>query len=363
VWIFEVLETYSYVGLAIDPKAYLRTEDARFSPTGKLIALAAQDRILLLEVDIACLPLRVKRGTELYSAGLAFPHGVDFLSEDVIVVANREAWVTFFRIPNVDTWGDSKNIDAIHEFSAPWFGLKRATRIISTGRSVRCGPGSVRVHGDHLYVCTNKANTVTKHPFTMHNGKIDVGEGSLVAQAGLEILDGIAISRDGRWIALADAGHNRVVVFSGDGQGKTLILRDPRLHSPHGLCFSPSGGILYVSDAGHPLVHVFESRDGRWDCDMEYSSFSLPGISEEAFRKTKASVPEEFRHLVGGLKGLDIHPSGRFLVGTCLNQLLTFFNTRAESIGGPVRPALITAAESFETDRADVVRAASDIAP
>ena len=67
------------------------------------------------------------------------------------------------------------------------------------------------------------------------------------------------------------------------------------------------------------------------------------GISEEAFTKTKLSVPEEFRPLVGGLKGLDIDPSGRFLVGTCLNQPLIFFDTRALSVESPARGSLLMA--------------------
>jgi DNA-binding beta-propeller fold protein YncE len=135
---------------------------------------------------------------------------------------------------------------------------------------------------------------------------------------------------------LADAGNNRVVILPSNGGAFTCVMRDPLLHSPHGLCFDPSGRALYVSDAGEPLVHVFESPDGRWNTDTERSAFRQRGISEEAFTKTKLSVPEEFRPLVGGLKGLDIDPSGRFLVGTCLNQPLSFFDTlkgTAESAG------------------------------
>lgn len=345
IWTFEVFKTCSYAGFAVDPNDYLRTEDARFSPSGKRIAMTVQNRILLLEIDLTCMPLRVTRHTELHSAGLAFPHGVEFLTEDVIVVANREAWVTFFRLPAADTWGERTDIEAIHEFGSPWFGARKASRIISTGRRVRCGPGSVRVHGECLYICANNSNTVSKHPFSVRNDSIDVGEGTLLAQDGLDILDGIAISPDGLLIALADAGNNRVVILPSDGGNFTSVMRDPLLHSPHGLCFDPSGHILYVSDAGEPLVHVFESPDGRWNTEVERSSFKQRGISEEAFTKTKLSVPEEFRPLVGGLKGLDIDPSGRFLVGTCLNQPLAFFDTCADTGEFPASVSLLAAGD------------------
>jgi hypothetical protein len=304
----------------------LRSEDARFSPSGQLLAVAVQNAIHLMEIAPHETPVRVIRQTELRSPDFAFPHGVEFLSEDVIVVANREAWVTFFRLPASGTWQALMQIEAIHELGCSWFGPKKATRIIETGRKVRCGPGSVRRHGDHLFICANNANTVTKHAFTMRAGEITTGEASLLLQTGLNILDGITISRDGRWIALADAGNNRVVVCHADTGAEASVIRDPRLHSPHGLCFDPTGRILYVSDAGEPLLHVFASPNGHWNTSMGSSAFSLAGIGDEPFWKTKLSVPEEFRSLVGGLKGLDLHPSGHLLVGSCLNQPSAFFD-------------------------------------
>lgn len=176
----------------------------------------------------------------------------------------------------------------------------------------------------------------------MQDDIIEVGEGTVLARDGLDILDGIAISPDGLLIALADAGNNRVVILPSNGGSFTCVMRDPLLHSPHGLCFAPSGKILYVCDAGEPLVHVFESPDGRWNTDVESSCFKQRGIGEEAFTKTKLSVPEEFRPLVGGLKGLDIDPSGRFLVGTCLNQPLAFFDTCADFDNSDANNSLLT---------------------
>lgn len=324
-----MLTSRPHTGFRVPPNAYLRSEDVRFSPSGRLLAVAVQNAVHLIEIAPHETPVRVIRQTELRSPGLAFPHGVEFLAEDIIVVANREAWVTFFRLPAADTWQDLMNIEPIHELGCRWFGPKGATRVIETGRTVRCGPGSVRRHGDHLFICANHTNTLTRHPFTLRDGVITTGEASLLAQGGLHILDGLAISADGNWIALADAGNNRVVVCHAETGAEASVLTDPRLHSPHGLCFDPTGRKLYVSDAGEQLVHVFTRPDGRWDAAMDSSAFCLPGIGDEPFWKTKLSVPEELRGLVGGLKGLDIHPSGRLLVGSCLNQPLAFFEAAA----------------------------------
>jgi hypothetical protein len=72
------------------------------------------------------------------------PHGIDFLSDDTIVVANRSGWGTFYRLPAA--WGDRMTLDPDHEMDSVWFGRKGTTRDIH-GRAVVCGPGAVRVSG------------------------------------------------------------------------------------------------------------------------------------------------------------------------------------------------------------------------
>ena len=309
----------------------LRTEDIRFSPSGKRLILAPKDSLVLLELESEFVPNHIVRHADLRSSGLAFPHGVDFISEDIIVVANRDRWVTFFRLKPADDPEKWMEMELIYEFKSKFFGPDKARRL-SFGREIRCGPGSVRVRGDHLFICANYENTITKHQFRVVDDQIEVSEGVLVACEGLEVLDGIAVSNDGRWIAAADTGHHRIVVFSGQDYSQVCELRDENLSAPHGICFDPQGRFLYVSDAGERGLHVFESLDGTWETSMDSSSFSCRGIVETAFLKTKESVPEEFRSLVGGIKGLDIDSTGRFVVGTCLNQFLCFFDTRSNSL-------------------------------
>jgi DNA-binding beta-propeller fold protein YncE len=101
------------------------------------------------------------------------------------------------------------------------------------------------------------------------------------------------------------------------------VLRDDDLRHPHGLCFDPVGGSLYVADAGESHVHVFMSG-GDWQ-SANGSTFKLPAVDVDAFRKTREAVPEELRALEGGIKGIDIDPSGRVLATTCRHQTLRFF--------------------------------------
>ena len=186
-----MLKAVPHTGLSELFNENLRSEDVKFSPSGRVMAVVATSgSMCLFAVDASSRPVRITRYVELSSTSLASPHGVDFLSEDVIAVANRAAWVTFYRVPNVDAWQNRINLEPIHEMDSVWFGRKGSTRTLE-GRDVLCGPGSVRVHGKQLFVSCNYLNTVTAHPYRIQQGKIETGDGAIVAQSGLEIPDGV----------------------------------------------------------------------------------------------------------------------------------------------------------------------------
>lgn len=321
-----MLEAVACVGLDASLGETLRTEDVRFSPSGRVLAAAATNGVIVLfAVDTATRPIRIDRCTELRSPGLASPHGVDFLRDDVIVVANRAGWLTVHRVPSVDAWRDRMNVEPLCEVDSAWFGRKGATRNLE-GRNVLCGPGSVRVWASELLVACNFENTVTRHRYRLQSGAIEIDAGAIVAQAGLEIPDGIAASHDGRWLAVSnhnDHGVELICMADGSRAGR---LRDAGLRYPHGLCFDPAGAALYVADAGERELHVFVSGTGEWTGSSSSSAFTLPAVEPEAFRKTKASVGEErFRKLEGGIKGVDVDRTGRLVVTTCRHQMLRFF--------------------------------------
>ncbi len=322
----DMLNAVACTGLDESLGESLRTEDVRFSPSGRVLAVVATNGIVLLfAVDAATRPIRIGPCTQLHSASLASPHGIDFLSEDVIVVANRAGWLTFYRIPSIDAWRDRTNVEPLHEMDSAWFGRKGATRHLE-GRNVLCGPGSVRVRGSELFVSCNNMNTVTVHPYCLRSGAIEVGAGALVAQSGLEIPDGIALSPDGRWLAVSNHNDHGIEVTCLDDGTRSGSLRDADLRYPHGLCFDPSGRVLYVADAGERHLHSFVSRSGAWDHSSPSSTFKLHAVDVEAFRKTKDAAGEErFRKLEGGIKGVDVDRTGRVVVTTCRHQTLRFF--------------------------------------
>ena len=159
--------------------------------------------------------IRVGQHTELRSPSLSGPHGIDFLSEGVVVVANRNGGLTFYRVPPSNEWVAHCVVEPIHYIQSVWFGRHGATRKLRE-RRVMCGPGSVRFHAETLFVCCNNASTVTTHACQLDQEAIRVRAGVVVAQDGLQIPDGVALSRDGRWMAVSDQGHSRVVIYRND---------------------------------------------------------------------------------------------------------------------------------------------------
>ena len=82
-----------------------RTEDVQFSPSNRRLAVAAfhHNRIAVFEVEIsrsAGKPqVALNSVVEIAAETLKGPHGLCFLDEDTLVVANREGSVEVYRVP------------------------------------------------------------------------------------------------------------------------------------------------------------------------------------------------------------------------------------------------------------------------
>ena len=86
-----------------------RTEDVRRSPSGRRLAIACYgtERIALVDVELepgSEGPRVELTGIELHQpAGLREPHGIDFVDEDALAVANRGGGVLLLRLPSADS--------------------------------------------------------------------------------------------------------------------------------------------------------------------------------------------------------------------------------------------------------------------
>jgi hypothetical protein len=153
-----------------------------------------------------------------------------------------------------------------------------------------------------------------------------VHAGDVYLQRGLDVPDSVAVSSDGRFVAVSNANRHCVMVYARED----VVDADTRPCAvlrgvvwPHGLCFTEAGHLV-VADAGRPFVHLFAvhdpARDRPW-AGVRYPDRTVGIMSDETFVRGNHNYPE------GGAKGLDIDRSGRVLVTTCAEQPLAFFAT------------------------------------
>src|SRR5438034_5998744 len=89
-----------------------RTEDLKFSPSNKLLAIAgyAKNKIAVFNIDIEIADgtkITLTDAFELYSEQLKEPHGLDFLDEETIIVTNRTGNAIFLKLPTNEKLSNS----------------------------------------------------------------------------------------------------------------------------------------------------------------------------------------------------------------------------------------------------------------
>jgi hypothetical protein len=296
-----------------------RTEDLRFSPDGERLAFAcySTDRVAIAEIEIdmgASGPeIAVTRLVYLESDRLREPHGIDFLDDETIVVGNRGAAVEAFRfcmdpveIEPIASAGDSSGLIE--------------------------SPGSVAVRmlesGEHeLFACNNWRNTVTRHRLVSSRSQAG---GEVVVRKWLDLPDGIAVSRDGRWVAVSNHNAHAVLVYedppAGGESDPVAILRG--VTYPHGLRFANGDRHLVVADAGAPYVHSFVSS-GDWR-GVHFPTSTMRVVNDATFARGRKNPAE------GGPKGLDIERRTNVLAVTLEEQGLAFYDV--DSLGDAGHP-------------------------
>lgn len=286
-----------------------RTEDVKFSPSGRRVALADFSANLIWVCELSHVP---ENGVErivithlscLESLDLCYPHGLCWLGEGRLVVANREGKVQVF------------GLDCPQGPPAVWRLQLRAEQSLALGLlEGKDSPGSVALRslgpGRHeLIVCHNYVNLLSHHLIgePESGGLPWYSSPAILLRKGLDIPDGVTLSPDGTW------------------QG---------VHYPHGLSFTPDGQALLVADAGLPFLHVFRADAKGWRGARQVSG-RIQVVDDEAYQKEHVDVAE------GGPKGLDMRPDG-LLVLTCKARPLVFLR-----LAGVCEPGINPAAAAM----------------
>ena len=317
-----------------------RTEDVRFSPSNRRLAVASfhRNRIVVFDIDIASssgvTQVALTGGVELSSPALQWPHGLDFIDDDTLIVTSRRSDVALFKLPAGERHVPSHEVLPI----ARW---------PSDGTTLLNAPGSVavtRVEDDvcEVLICNNRGHTVTRHRLDCDAGRA-IRHSEILLQKYLRIPDGVSVSPDRRWIAVSNHTTHNVLLYekspalNADAEPDG-ILRG--VHYPHGLRFSADGRHLFVADAGAPYLHIYAQHPDQWR-GVRHPIATVRIMDDEVFGRGRHN-PEE-----GGPKGLDIDARSNVLVVTSECQPLAFFDVPAllqhAFAGGSVREQTILA--------------------
>jgi DNA-binding beta-propeller fold protein YncE len=321
-----------------------RTEDVRLSPRGTRLAVACYSRsqIAVAELEIARASsdgrLTVAVGQLAFhdAPSLEEPHGVDFVDDETLVVANRGGELTLLRLPPRGTRDPARPLGSL------------ACALGAAGSVVARPAASGETE---LLVVHNWANALARYRATP-DGSITIGE--TIARRWLDVPDGLAASADGEWLAVSNHSTHDVFVFDATSlhvdADPLSVLRG--VAYPHGLRFVHDDRLLLVADAGAPYVDVFVRPEDGW-AGAQYASSAIRIMDEDTFLAGRHSSEE------GGPKGIDVDPRTNMLVVTSEAVPLAFFDLDVALERAARRPAADLV--RYELDRvADLARAKAD---
>lgn len=290
-----------------------RTEDVRFSPSNRRLAVAEHlnDKIAVFGVSID--PARnskritVTSVARISSTHLKRPHGLDFIDDDRIVVANREGQACIFELPSDAVGNCDLEPLAVFDFHG----------ILS--------PGSVAVTKTKqgLYealLCNDFANEITRHLFDFGRG-CSFKSNTVLLRKWIQFPDGISVSKQRQWIAVSNHDTNAIFLYKNDPSLNPSSNPDGvlRHYYPHGLRFASADRFVIAASAGSPYVNIYQASDSDWR-GVHNPVLSIKVLSNEDFVRERSSREN------GGPKGIDINNAMDVLVITCQQQPLVFFD-------------------------------------
>jgi DNA-binding beta-propeller fold protein YncE len=300
-------------------KDLARTEDVKFSPNNRRLAVAgfAKNKLVVFDVEISASASGRKVALtdfmEIRSSSLHAPHGLCFIDDETLIVANRGGEAPILSVPSSGAVDKKFEMPALQTIRRDQFHQLKS-------------PGSVSVSriDQNLYevlICNNYVHYVTRHiletgeHFVLRNSEI-------LLRKGLSIPDGVAVDRERRWIAISNHNTHSVLLYENtprlNGHSEPDgILRN--VNYPHGVRFTPDDNFVLVADAGAPYVNVYAKDGDSWNGTRDpVTTFRV--MDEMTYRGGRFHPSE------GGPKGIDIDSDMNVLVTTCEKQTLAFFD-------------------------------------
>lgn len=294
------------------PEADGRMEGVSLSQSGRTLAVAMSDsnRVWLYQrkegrFEFEERPYCSLEGT---ASALDYPHDVAFSlagERELLAVAQRSGSILIYQRNDSDgSYGPE-----------PEFGI-RGRR---SGLKYSDGVAFLPPDGDYLVACNLSTSAVTFYRRRPGSGgpPFEARPCFVMWRLGIRRPDGLAFSRDGRWLAVANHGNDTVAIYRrrhADGRSgprffrrPAAVIADETLRYPHSVAFTPRHQHLAVTCAGANYLNIYRcepdsagnSASARWSSTP--SQQLLIG-SEDTFRHVNACNKME-----GGPKGVSVH--------------------------------------------------------
>lgn len=293
-----------------------RTEDVRFSPSNRRMAVAGfgENKISVFDLSIETSGhsrrIAMTGVAEISSKHLDHPHGVDFIDDETIVVANRYGRPCVFRLP------------------AGAAGRHQLEPVVVIESDDISSPGSVAVVRNEpgpseALICNNYVHTVTRHCLDLAAARSTKNE--ILLGKWLDIPDSICVSTDRQWIAVSNHNSHAIFLYENDQSLDASARPDGILRSyyPHGVRFTSDGRFILGASAGSPYVNVYEAGAAGW------RGVRSPLMSFRVLDADDFTRGQDGRRADGGAKGIDIDNAANVLVTTCEIRPLAFFDLAA----------------------------------
>lgn len=295
------------VQLLVSPGNLERFEGVGFSSSGNIIGVATADTNAVL--------LFRRKSDGLFedvpywriggpSSGLNYPHDVSFSmcgDTELLAVAQRRGTITIYEKKRT---AENYDVEPVFEISGQESKLAFSD-----------GVAFVPPNNEYLAACNLERGTITFYRrISLSPIRFDVIPDFELKHPSVHNPDGLAFSRCGKWLAVANHGNNSVCIFrrrnkilsNGKlryGPEPVTIIEDPQLRYPHSVAFTPQTGHLIVTNAGANYFSVYEPRRRHFRRQWSQSPMSQMIVGpEDTFRAINSQNKME-----GGPKGVAIH--------------------------------------------------------
>lgn len=298
-----------------------RTEDLLFSPDNSRLAIAGmiENKILILDIEIKserreCAVLMTDY-LEITSAAFSHPHGLFWIDNQTLIVANRNGEVPILEIPTAKPKSKVAEVTPLETIRA------NSTDMLQSPGSVSVSKIGMDLH--EVLVCNNYAHYVTRHILDQRNDFSVKGSAKLLSE-GLDIPDSVAHSHCGRWIAVSNHNWHNVFLYENTSALNPSCKPSGTLEGinyPHGVRFTSDNRYILVADAGAPFIHVYASEDDNWS-GQRHPVQTIRVMDDDIFSRGQAN-PQE-----GGPKGIALSDDNNILVASCEEQPIVFIDLK-----------------------------------